>query len=34
MLVAWRGEVEPDPDAIDDAGPPVRDCLLALVPLS
>lgn len=34
MLVAWRGEVEPDPDAIDDAGPPVRDRLLALVPLS
>ena len=28
MLVAWRGEVEPDPDAVDDAGPPVRDRLL------
>jgi hypothetical protein len=34
MLVAWRGQVQPDPDGVDDAGPPVRDRLLALVPLS
>jgi len=34
MLVAWRGQVERDPDAADDAGPPVRDRLLTLVPLS
>ncbi|MFC3501155.1 WhiB family transcriptional regulator [Micromonospora krabiensis] len=34
MLVAWRGEVQPDPDAADEAGPPVRDRLLTLVPLS
>ncbi|MEU1884968.1 WhiB family transcriptional regulator [Micromonospora sp. WMMD987] len=34
MLVAWRGEVESDPDAADAAGPPVRDRLLTLVPLS
>jgi WhiB family redox-sensing transcriptional regulator len=34
MLVAWRGQVERDPDAVDDAGPPVRDRLLTLVPLS
>ncbi|MBO4206695.1 WhiB family transcriptional regulator [Micromonospora echinofusca] len=34
MLVAWRSEVVSDPDAADDAGPPVRDRLLTLVPLS
>lgn len=34
MLVAWRSEVQPDPDALDEAGPPVRDRLLTLVPLS
>jgi hypothetical protein len=34
MLVAWRSEVQPDPDAVDEAGPPVRDRLLTLVPLS
>jgi hypothetical protein len=34
MLVAWRSEVQPDPDAADEAGPPVRDRLLTLVPLS
>ncbi|MEH1012849.1 WhiB family transcriptional regulator [Micromonospora sp. CPCC 206060] len=34
MLVAWRSEVVPDPDAADDAGPPVRDRLLTLMPLS
>lgn len=33
MLVAWRGQVERDLDAVDDAGPPVRDRLLTLVPL-
>lgn len=32
MLVAWRGQVEPD-DHVDGAGPPVRDRLLTLVPL-
>ncbi|MEU4369966.1 WhiB family transcriptional regulator [Micromonospora chersina] len=32
MLVAWRSEVQPDPDAVDEAGPPVRDRLLTLVP--
>ncbi|WP_434741588.1 WhiB family transcriptional regulator [Micromonospora sp. SH-82] len=32
MLVAWRTEVDPDPDAADEAGPPVRDRLLTLVP--
>ncbi|MEV4758267.1 WhiB family transcriptional regulator [Micromonospora sp. NPDC049559] len=34
MLVAWRGQGQPDPDAVDDPGPPVRDRLLTLVPLS
>ncbi|QOC90485.1 WhiB family transcriptional regulator [Micromonospora craniellae] len=34
MLVAWRDEVQPDPDAASEAGPPVRDQLLTLVPLS
>jgi WhiB family redox-sensing transcriptional regulator len=34
MLVAWRDQVERDPDGVDDAGPPVRDRLLTLVPLS
>ncbi|MEN3613977.1 MULTISPECIES: WhiB family transcriptional regulator [unclassified Plantactinospora] len=34
MLVAWRDQVERDPDAVVDAGPPVRDRLLTLVPLS
>lgn len=34
MLVAWRTEVQADPDAADEAGPPVRDRLLTLVPLS
>jgi hypothetical protein len=35
MLVAWRGQVQRDPDAVvDDNGPPVRDRLLTLVPLS
>ncbi|AVT30493.1 MULTISPECIES: WhiB family transcriptional regulator [unclassified Plantactinospora] len=34
MLVAWRDQVERDPDAAGDAGPPVRDRLLTLVPLS
>lgn len=34
MLVAWRDQVRRDPDGIDDAGPPVRDLLLRLVPLS
>ncbi|SDX96984.1 Transcription factor WhiB [Micromonospora pattaloongensis] len=34
MLVAWRSQVERDPDAVDDGGPPVRDRLLTLVPLS
>lgn len=33
MLVAWRGQVRHDPDAADDARPPVRDRLLTLVPL-
>jgi hypothetical protein len=33
MLVAWRGQVRRDPEAGDDAGPPVRDRLLTLVPL-
>jgi hypothetical protein len=33
MLVAWRGQVPPDPDAVDDGGPPVRERLLSLVPL-
>ncbi|GAB3815531.1 WhiB family transcriptional regulator [Micromonospora zhanjiangensis] len=32
MLVAWRGQVERDPDAADEPGPPVRDRLLTLVP--
>ncbi|GIJ14680.1 hypothetical protein Vgi01_13640 [Micromonospora gifhornensis] len=31
MLVAWRDEVQPDPDVASEAGPPVRDQLLALV---
>jgi WhiB family redox-sensing transcriptional regulator len=34
MLVAWRDQVEHDPDAAGDAGPPVRDRLLTLIPLS
>ncbi|MEV4463142.1 WhiB family transcriptional regulator [Micromonospora echinofusca] len=34
MLVAWRDEVLPDPEAAGEAGPPVRDRLLTLVPLS
>jgi WhiB family transcriptional regulator, redox-sensing transcriptional regulator len=34
MLVAWRGQVQRDPEAVDDVGPPVRDRLLTLVPLS
>ena len=34
MLVAWRSLVRHDPDAVDDGGPPVRDKLLTLVPLS
>ncbi len=34
MLVAWRGQVQRDPDAVADAGPPVRDRLLTMVPLS
>lgn len=34
MLVAWRDQVQRDPEAVDDAGPPVRDRLLRLVPLS
>ncbi|KAB1900622.1 WhiB family transcriptional regulator, partial [Micromonospora sp. AMSO31t] len=34
MLVAWRSEVQPDPDALDEAGPPARDRLLTLVPSS
>jgi hypothetical protein len=34
MLVAWRDQVRHDPDGIDGAGPPVRDRLLSLVPLS
>ncbi|GIG85908.1 hypothetical protein Pen02_08440 [Plantactinospora endophytica] len=34
MLVAWRDQVEHDPDAVADAGPPVRDRLLTLIPLS
>ncbi|HEX5540307.1 MAG TPA: WhiB family transcriptional regulator [Micromonospora sp.] len=33
MLIAWRSLVEPDPEAADDNGPPVRDRLLTLVPL-
>ena len=35
MLVAWRSEVRRDPDQVDEGGgPPVRDRLLTLVPLS
>ncbi len=35
MLVAWRGQVQRDPDQVDEGGgPPVRDRLLTLVPLS
>ncbi|MEQ4303350.1 WhiB family transcriptional regulator [Plantactinospora sp. B6F1] len=34
MLVAWRDQVERDPDVVGDAGPPVRDRLLTLVPIS
>ena len=34
MLMAWRSLVRHDPDAVDDGGPPVRDKLLTLVPLS
>lgn len=33
MLVAWRGQVRPDPESVDDGGPPVRDRMLTLVPL-
>ncbi|MEE6257123.1 WhiB family transcriptional regulator [Plantactinospora sonchi] len=33
MLVAWRDQVDADPDAVDDAGPPVRDRLLTLIPV-
>jgi hypothetical protein len=33
MLVAWRSQVQPDPDVADDGGPPVRDRLLTLVPV-
>lgn len=32
MLVAWRSQVQRDPDAVDGAGPPVRDRLMTLVP--
>ena len=32
MQVAWRGQAQPDPDAVDDRGPLVRDRLLTLVP--
>lgn len=34
MLVAWRGQAQRDPEAVDDGGPSVRDRLLTLVPLS
>jgi len=34
MLVAWRSQVQRDPDVPADGGPPVRDRLLTLVPLS
>jgi WhiB family redox-sensing transcriptional regulator len=30
MLVAWRAQVQRDEDAVDGAGPPVRDQLLTL----
>ena len=32
MLLAWRDEVQPDPSVTVEAGPPVRDRLLTLVP--
>jgi WhiB family transcriptional regulator, redox-sensing transcriptional regulator len=34
MLVAWRGQVQRDGEAVEGAGPPVRDQLLTLVPLN
>ncbi|WBB98083.1 MULTISPECIES: WhiB family transcriptional regulator [unclassified Solwaraspora] len=34
MQVAWRDSGGPDPGPVDEAGPPVRDRLLTLVPLS
>lgn len=34
MLVAWRGQVQPDTEALESAGPPVRDQLLTLVPVN
>lgn len=34
MLVAWRDQVRPDEQPDDTGGPPVRDRLLTLIPLS
>jgi hypothetical protein len=34
MLLAWRGQVGPDPEVTGEAGPPVRDRLLTLEPVS